>query len=766
MPEKRKRYLTAMMISIICLFVWIFVAVLLTDGREAEDFTPRDKQVMTVFIVVEVATAISTFAFACLAGRELGRNRSPAPPIPKKHWEKTARAQSTGIAVAALVIAFGVHILGLFAGKALSGSAGRIFRWALWASFGIGAVLPVVNVFLNRAYIKDLENQKVGDLICFIVSHRDAAEQTALEKQRFLRNWRRWTALYAQIPLLLGICAAFSGGVLYKSETSTLIVMLSALLILCTLSRIRFAPAETMYEEEEAYIKEADYPCLYAVIKRAAEKAGSSDRIRVALMPDYRAGIILRGDVCELFLGVLLLNTLSEDELYHILLHEFTHAKKQTGDLRRAQSLYDWISGGRTPHFGSGITELFFRYFDGVYHFQYNLYRYAASIQEETEADLAMSRWGDAQVAASALLKIKYYELFSWESEATPEKNIYTEEKPVEDMLTRQLERFQQAIQSRQEQWNVLIEKEILSRSASHPTMKMRLQMLGVAVPRVMVQESAEAYGAECGRCLTYVEKKLCEQRQAYYEEEREQNYLEPKTLVEDWEKAGKPLVAEEYGQIVQALHLLCRMEDMVQLCQRAIDELSPAAACQGYFIRGCYRLYCYEDAGIDDIYFAIENNKNYLDEGLQLIGNYCCLTGNQEALEIYRKRSVEYSQADKDMYSQIGVLSKNDRLSSEKLPEGMLEEILAYIRSVEDGQIENIYLVRKTITDTFFTSAMVVRFAEGAEEEECQRIMQKIFAYLDTASGWQFSLFDYRDVARVKVEKIDGSCVYAKNNR
>ena len=174
--------------------------------------------------------------------------------------------------------------------------------------------------------------------------------------------------------------------------------------------------------------------------------------------------------------------------------------------------------------------------------------------------------------------------------------------------------------------------------------------------------------------------------------------------------------------------------------------------------------MHSYDERGIGDIYFAIENNSNYLQEGIDAIGTFCCLTGNQKELNIYRQKALELAQKQKDEYSQVSVLTKKDRLSEESLPEGMLDDILAYIRSVDEGQIEKIYLVRKTITEEFFTSVFVIRFDLAAEEETCEQIMHKIFRYLDTCSDWQFSLFDYQEVMSVPVYEVKNSCVYSKN--
>ena len=56
-----------------------------------------------------------------------------------------------------------------------------------------------------------------------------------------------------------------------------------------------------------------------------------------------------------------------------------------------------------------------------------------------------------------------------------------------------------------------------------------------------------------------------------------------------------------------------------------------------------------------------------------------------------------------------------------------------------------------------------MIHFADGADPEFCDQLMHKIFSYLDTSTDWQFSLFDYEDVKKVKVERIENSCVYEK---
>lgn len=172
--------------------------------------------------------------------------------------------------------------------------------------------------------------------------------------------------------------------------------------------------------------------------------------------------------------------------------------------------------------------------------------------------------------------------------------------------------------------------------------------------------------------------------------------------------------------------------------------------------------LHSFNEAGIDYIYKAIENNHNYIDEGLAVIGHFCCLTGQEDQLEIYRERAVGLAQENK-IYSEAGILNKRDKLSTESLPDGMLEDILEHITSEYSDNIEKIYLARKTITDDFFTSVFVIKIVSDTDDDTRYKILHKAFNYLDTCSNWQFSLFDHDDVKNVKIENVTGSCVYTK---
>lgn len=766
MTDKAKKYLIGLLCTAVAMFLWIFVAVALTGGRDVGDFTDRDQIIMTVFAVVEIVTVIAMLLYAVLLGKEQGKQVRYQMHTEEKNWDKNTKRRGTALVVMSVAIAFGAMLGGIVLGKEQTQKLQDLSGLVLVVSFAVSATVLLLNMVLKKWYVGRFENRKVSQVYQFIYSHREHAEQTAARKLPLLKIWRCLTGVYAILLGVLGLCAAVCGGILYSNSNAVPLCFFASLLILCAFSRIRFPVSRKVFDENNAYISEEAYPQLYAIARKAAQTIGCGDRIKIALLPNCNAGIAKIGQTFSVQMGVILLSTLSEEEVYSVLLHEFAHVAGHNSKAMKEGSYNAWIRNGRTPHHGSVITNLFFAFFDVFYTLQFSLYEYASSIQVEAAADQAMLLSGKPAAVASALLKLKYYDLFEWEKGTQDMPSMYEPELPDKQFLKKETERFRQAMSQKQEKWKQLLDVEIQSRSASHPTAKLRLEALGIYEFGLIDTKTDSDFVKECEKAQEYVDGLIYDDLKEVYDANRKTFYLEPKEQVEAWEKAGRPVVAQEYGDVVWALRQLGRNSDAIALCESAIEELSDAASSSGYFIRGCYRLHSYDEAGISDIYLAIENNSNYLQEGIDAIGTFCCLTGNQKELDIYREKALELAQKHKDQYSQLGVLTKKDHLSEESLPTGMLEEILDYIRSIDDGQIEKIYLVRKTITEDFFTSVFVIRFDLKAEDEACSTIMHKIFQYLDTCSDWQFSLFDYQDVMSVPVYEVKNSCVYSKEER
>lgn len=677
---------------------------------------------------------------------------------PQSEYDKRISRRGWLLVGISAVLAFGLHMGGQLVVENVPALP------AMWV-FTVCLCLPLlwlpVSLLLSRVYRNRMNAMDVAAQQRRLLEGRERAEEVSVHGLRKLRRLRFCSDGIAVVLVLCGIGAAVSGGVLYGASPNILRMYGAFCWILCGLTQIRFPAPKEIFAEDRTYVPQSEYPRLYALAKQAAKDLDCEGDIAISLQGDFNGGIAHIGDTYSVQLGAVLLELLSREELYTVLLHEFGHMRAENDGTDRERSYFNFLYNGKTPHWLSWFTEWLFRFTDTVYLFEYFLYDYACSVLKETAADRAMAEHGDARCAASALLKMHYYELYQWEQGVEDTTPFYAQPEAPKHVIEDTLKPFRAAMAKRAEAWDNLVDKEILSRSATHPTLKMRLETLGVTDWGIVESVDSEGYREECTKAREYVEALVYENGAESYKNERIEEYLKPAARVAEWEEQGRPLDAVGYPDTVDDLRAVGRNRDAEALCDRAIDELDTAAAAYGYFMRGLGRLHRYDPAGMDDLYIAMANNHNAIDQGLEAIGQFCCITGRQEELDTYRDRAVRIGQHQKDVYDRVSELRKQDTLVPEQLPEELLEGLLDTVREADNGTIEAVYLVRKVITEDFFASAVVVRF-HGTPDQQRNEIMHKIFRYLD-AADWQFSLFDYDSVKKVKVERIPNSCIYQR---
>lgn len=762
MKIKNNKYTIAALVAIPFMFVWIFVTVFLTGGREIADFTETDKMIFSGFIIAELLTLL--FMIICIKkAEEINRaNRDYTQPnVSRIKPDKRRIVISVLSCVAVILILF----CGLFTQKFFDPSVHNIVEIIALCGLFVPVICVIINMLLKYVFTRIFNKKSLSESQQYWLVHRENTQKYEKKKLSILKAIILANDLYS---FFLGVCAisaAFCVGVIYDSSSSVSILFLTMIIINAATSRIRLKTPPSYFDEDKTYVPESEYPTLYALAKKAAEEIGCTEKIKISLLDDFNAGAAKISDTISIQLGVLLLNTLSESEVYCVLLHEFSHIKNENKN-QRINNYSNFIyseTGATNPNYFSALIRHFFTFSDALYNLQYHLYTYTVSLSREFAADKAMALYGEKEIAASALIKLKYYDLYNWQKGTYDSPCTMESETFDTDTLKNEIKGFKKSAESNEEKWCSFIKDEILSRSASHPTLKMRLADLDVFDIKTLKLESSDEFIADCEKAIDYITALIAEQVKDSYEEQRKYYYTESKEIIEKWENDGKPVIPEEYADICGALRRLGRNTEALELCERAIDCLDEPAACYAYFIKGCFLIHSFDESGIEYIYRAIENNHNYITEGLDEIGHFCCLTGQEDQLEIYRERVITLTEENVSVYSQGSILNKKDKLSTENLPDGMLEDILNHITSDHSDYIEKIYLVRKTVTEDYFTSAFVIKMTPNTNDDTKYEILHKAFNYLDTCSDWQFSLFDYEDVKNVKVEDIDGSCVYSK---
>ena len=657
--------------------------------------------------------------------------------------------------IATVLICICLVAAGAFVGTQIDKATSDTFAIVTLIAMGVCLLIIAFNAIFIRIYRKSKE-MSVRQLNDFLLTRHEEATKSLYKAVRKIARLRIAVDIYSAFIILIGMFIAFSMGICGMRSSFTLF---PAYLIFGYLNRIHFGEAKYDFSE---YLDPNEYPRIHALAYKAAKTVGVKGEIRIILLADCNAGIAKIDDKYSLQIGVQLLMILSEEELYQVLIHEFAHLTKEGNPHKRETKLFEYIT---TQNNGGYIKffNMMFSFIDCMYAYEFFIYKISSSVAIEKIADNAVLVHGDGQTASSALAKLAYYELFNRELCLHVSEHYYEPSEPRHDTASVLHNAFIKALSEREEFWHGLIMKEIQPRSASHPITRTRIEALNVSDFTVTLPTEEGEYYEECKKALLYADNKIYEGIKESYAAEREKNYLAPLRTVNEWRESGKELSPEEARPVMKALSELSLNEELNALCDSILERYdNKFETAHASMIKGSLLLLYYDKRGIDYIYASMEANPNYIDEGIELIGSFLCTNGLENELNIFRERGVEFQQAQKDEYSKVTGLSPKDDLIKDDMPKEMLESIIAFILGVADGCVDQIYLVRKVITDTFFASAFVIRFGEEVKEDVADKILDKIFYHLDTRpEDWQFSLYYYDKDTAAAVSKVADSCVY-----
>lgn len=636
---------------------------------------------------------------------------------------------------------------------------------ALSALTALSLLLLLANLISKRSFFKWVQGSSVAEKQNYARRQKEEVRRSYEETLGRLTRLRSLIGAYSLLLILCAIATAILGGIVLTviKPIAILLALWAGTLLFAVVSRAKrskpFSPDKT-----DIILPREDFPRIYALADRAAEQIGYRKSITVLIGPNCNASVLNTKDHCYVLLGSILLSLLNDDELHCVFLHELSHVSQKHSALYREREYAARIDEIHSfaPY---KLISLLFIGFDVRYFFNISIFDFASSVIHEEDADSDVARYGNARAGASVMLKLAYDTKYSFECDAYDFEPFFApEEHPLN--ATRDIAaRFKAKIIERHEFWDELIYKEILANNASHPTARMRLESLGFDRAELMLGGGSPEYLAEVDAAVELCDKTLYEQNKDSFAEGHKEGYLSALEEVERWEAEGKPVVAGKYEDVVSALMSIGRVSEGVELCDRAIEALPETSSAFAIFKKASLLLWRYDHAGVELMYRAIELNHNYTEEGLNLIGSYLCYTGNEEELSDYRERSVDIAQKDVDEGSKLGYLARTDKLSRDDMPPEMLEDILGYMHSLDqNGIIKRVFLVKKTVSESFFASVFVLHFWGGTDEER-GNIMHGIFRYLDSYPvEKQFALFDYFEYPDVKLDRIEGSLVYEKN--
>ena len=563
------------------------------------------------------------------------------------------------------------------------------------------------------------------------------------------------TALMLVFIFFLGALANAAGG----------LFIFPILIIISVITRFFGALIDVPKPENKEILDKKDYPELYAIAQRARDEAELEGDIGITTDNSFNAAITKIGNQYYLLLGCSLVNHISRDELYNILLHEFAHHSEKYTPKSPHGFFNRFITYESVPF---PLGDFFISYPMLLYFEEYIIYTALANEYIEKMADSITVAKGDPRAFASAIAKCNLHSQYERLLYQYQEKALFETEEPQTDIAEQYMRGFRRALEENQEIWLDMFEREIQPRNASHPIYRARRDAVGVSKDDVVISldVSGDGLDAEREKITAQTNSEILQMLTPNYSELRKQNYLTPLSIIEDWEKNKENYPKTELTKVIQSMIDIMRHEDAEKLCDHIIEnEENIYLTAFPKSFKG-YLLVNREDPrGVDLLYESIELNSNLFEISIDPIGEYACRNGLQDVLDEYREKALALAQKNVDEDEQANSVSAKDNLVPDDMSEDALRSHIEFITSVSDS-ISGIYLVKKVISDTFYSHVFLIEFENKTSGEVINESMNRIFRYLDTLDNEQYSLFLYAPIYKSVVKKVDGSKIYSKNNK
>lgn len=695
-----------------------------------------------------------------------GRARSLTEAMNKKQSLSVVLAVILSMLVAVLIF-----VGGMSAGKAAAGGHNAaVAAMAVCASLIV--ILSVVSTVAAAVRSRRRDKMKHDEVGSVLMEKKADAEGDLDAVGKKLSRIAALSIVYMVFLALVAAALTFAAGFAVAtgsedSEWITVFVIITVYIYIGLLFRIFATLFDSGFDWSE-YSKPEDYPVLYSLAERAMKTVGLSGEIRIIILGDDNCGIAnARGNIYSIQLGDRLLAIMTEEELYTVLLHEFAHMSRKYTPKNLPRGIINFLSLDDSGLFG--LCAAPYRLPVDVFCFEYVIYQFTASKFIEAGADSVIASVpGQAETFASALVKLNMTEKYMRANRTWTDDNCFDPEQAREDPESWIIGGFKNAYAEMNGFWFELMERELPPRISSHPIVRERVEAVGVKLGDVkysLPDDAGTPYRKDCDKALEYGNAQAHKFLAENYEANRKQYFTENNRIVDEWIAAGKPIVAEEMRPVIDALGMLGRYDEQLELCREITETAENRdATAHALYIMGDVLLDRYDDRGIDCIWEAIEINDNYALAGLEKIGTYCCECGLKEQLEDYRARSGEIMDR-RAVTDEACSLTVHDRLEKDDILGEELPPMLEFMVNAGEGSIGTIYLVKKILSDKRGTSVFVIDFVKDTSEERIDGTMEKIFNFLDTYPSHEFSLFMLDDETRAAVGKVHGSAVWKKND-
>ena len=565
-----------------------------------------------------------------------------------------------------------------------------------------------------------------------------AAEKAVIKRKNLIIAFR--IVLFVWFLAIIVISSLSSGQDNPMQDLAVSVAVISCFLYALPLLELLVYTEPPLTHDYE--LSKKDYPLLFEVVEQAKNTLQCTKPFKIYSVVGQGISVSAMLNGFNIFLDVEEVSILTREELYQIMLHEIAHVVNQ--DTKRSWHLdkffrsYDRKQGGFIGKYVLGILYIRF-YIDKT------AYTVACTRFYEQNADKAVQEFGNGQVCINGTAKTMLLSLYQNEFNPKLSYYLFESEQMPQDYLYLDMKFFEEMKQTCREKWEYIMTHRIPSRLDSHPTLLMRMEVMGVTSFDCSAVETDAGYVAEQQKLLKLGNDNIVKDSKQNYEQRRKSYYLPIKNKLEEYERELAS------GTILSMVQLTDYMEVLYHVdrdkCLNIANEILSKNPQSGYanFYKGLILAERLESECVECLYVAVKENPNFAETALDSIGMFACNVGDQELLDRYRERIksdfIDVSQRKDDLS-----LRNDDVYAANNLDDEDFNAILDYIIEKGKGNVERVYSVSRGEGDRAL-NVYYIEFFKGSKTEECDKIYDDVFLLLDSYDDgkerdYNFNLF------------------------
>jgi len=599
---------------------------------------------------------------------------------------------------------------------------------------------PIFNVIATRRMDKELESLSAEAIKSkFEEAREDILTHTEENKrnlQALLNRYRLITILLLVFAFLFTLGVDFFLMALMKPVTGNSAIAVCAIVNVIPLFLFGAMPLAALTNNTlpnrtnpvcPDAIPEKQFPLLYDVARRAANAVGYRGPFNLCRKYDM-SGISVSEEngLVSVYLPPEDVCILTQTELYQILLHEFMHAVNTDTAFLTEIELAKWKY---TSH--SRWNKLYFSYFLERIEYESSLYLTYASRLHEAKADEAIGRYGDAQTYINATAKTMLLDKMIF---ALPRKELqydfFENETVPNDYYERVVAIFERELPAVLEEEKAILFRTLPTKSDSHPTFRMRADLLGVTDFDPFEREPQNPYRAEVTTYCRACSSAYAELNRPKWKELRQESYLDVKERISVFESKGDDADEGERKEVIWDYLTVDRDKALALADTMLLQDGDNAVAnyIKGFILCGKNR------DGVAYLDKAIRKTINCLQPAGDMIARYVFSTGDEALVSTFRETQTEYAQLALDVVKRRRYYApKPQQFLPCKLSEERLNTIKQVVTRIGKDSILHVSAVNASIGTGGDQVYVFIALLPPQPNESVMRAVNQLEAYLNS---------------------------------